>query len=77
MTRRAGPAIVLAAAVSLLGACGLVPGPGAEVEVEGRTFLSTGVTEDGRPRDLVEGSRVRLTFDDGQLSAQAASKMDL
>lgn len=71
MSRPAGYAVALVAAVSILGACGLGPGPGAAVEVVGRTFLSTDVTEDGRPRDLVEGSRVRLTFDDGQLSAQA------
>ncbi|WP_134774092.1 META domain-containing protein [Ornithinimicrobium flavum] len=72
MSRRPGYAVALVAALTLLlSGCGLGPGPGAEVEVVGRTFLSTGVTEDGRPRDLVAGSRVRLTFDDGQLSAQA------
>lgn len=37
----------------------------------GRTFLSTSVTEDGRPRDLVAGTRIRLTFRDEQLQAQA------
>ncbi len=36
-------------------------------DLDGRTFLSTSVT----PRDLVPGSQIRLTFDDGSLSAQA------
>jgi heat shock protein HslJ len=44
------------------------PGP----EPWGRTFLSTSVTENGRPRPLVEGTRIRLTFsDDHHLGAQA------
>lgn len=54
----------------LLAACGSVGGPGA-ADLDRRTFLSTAVTEDGRARDLVPGSRVSITFDDGRLSASA------
>jgi heat shock protein HslJ len=39
----------------------------------GRTFLSTSVTEDGRPKALVEGTRISLAFiaDGHRLGAQA------
>jgi heat shock protein HslJ len=37
----------------------------------GRQFLSTGLTKDGAPFDLVAGTRIRLTFDTGRLSANA------
>ena len=30
----------------------------------GRTFLSTGVTEDGNPRPLVDGTQIRLNFNE-------------
>lgn len=36
-------------------------------DLDGRTFLSTSVA----PRDLVAGSRIRFTFEDGSLSAGA------
>ncbi|HET9771205.1 MAG TPA: META domain-containing protein, partial [Acidimicrobiia bacterium] len=36
--------------------------PGA-AEPWGRTFLSTSVTENGRPKPLVEGTRISLRFD--------------
>jgi heat shock protein HslJ len=39
---------------------GTSPGAG---EPWGRTFLSTSVTEDGRPKPLVEGTRISLRFD--------------
>lgn len=72
MRARRGYAVPLVLAPALvLGACGLVPGPGAVDELPGRTFLSTGVTEDGRERALVEGTRVRLSFEEDQLTAQA------
>jgi heat shock protein HslJ len=45
---------------------------GRNAEPWGRAFLSTSVTENGRPRPLVDGTRIRLTFsDDHQLGAQA------
>lgn len=46
--------------------------PGAGAELVGRAFLSESVTEDGRPRELVPGTRIDLTFhDDGRLTVQA------
>ncbi len=44
-------------------------GPGAEID--GRTFLSTAVVENGTARPLVEGSRIRIRFDNGRLNADA------
>lgn len=41
------------------------------VGLTGRTFLSTGVTVDGAPHALVAGTRIRLIFDTGTLSANA------
>lgn len=71
-------ALVLAA-----GACGRerIPQAGAADSTStstggepwGKAFLSTSVTENGRPRQLVDGTRITLTFvDDGhRLGAQA------
>lgn len=42
-------------------------GGGDVNDLDGRTFLSTSVT----PNDLVPGSQIRLSFDDGSLTAQA------
>lgn len=47
------------------------PSPIAPVGLTGRTFLSTGVTVDGAPYALAAGTRVRLIFDNGTLSANA------
>ncbi len=64
--------VPLAATLLLLTSCGAVERPGDDApDLEGHTFLSTGVTEDGSDRPLVDGSRLRLTFEDGRLSAQA------
>lgn len=63
--------------VGLLAACGdgevaesvgNPGGPGAEPAGE---YLSTAVVEDGKPRELVAGTRVLLAFRDGQISASA------
>lgn len=40
-------------------------------ELDGRTFLSTGVTVDGEEHPLVEGTQVTVTFDAGTLGASA------
>lgn len=63
--------LVLAA----MGGCGRSDGQGgaptgAELP-EGREFLSTEVLEGGKPKELADGSRIRLAFDDGELRAQA------
>jgi heat shock protein HslJ len=68
--------IVLAGVLLALAACGQGRqsggGAGGSAWPAGRTFLSTAVTEDGKPRPLVAGSRIELTFhDDGRLSARA------
>ena len=60
------PAILLSAI--LLAACSSV----AAAPLEGRTFLSTGVTDKGAARPLVPGTEIRLTFNrDGQLGMNA------
>ncbi len=47
-------------------------GAGAAVDpLDGRDFLSTSVTTDGEPFALVDGTRVRLSFADGRLTASA------
>jgi heat shock protein HslJ len=47
------------------------PTQAVKVGLPGRTFLSTGVTVDGAPYALVAGTRIRLIFDNGTLSANA------
>jgi heat shock protein HslJ len=75
----------LASLTLLLVACSQVPGaspspspspapsptpsPTPPVGLLGRIFLSTNVTVDGAPFALAEGTRIRLVFDNGTLSA--------
>lgn len=52
----------------VLAGCAAAPsGP----TVDEREFLSTSVTEDGQDRPLVDGTQIRLTFNDGQIGASA------
>jgi heat shock protein HslJ len=51
----------------LLAACSVGAGPA----LDGRTFLSTSVTDGGVPLDLVPDTRIRLSFTDGQIGASA------
>jgi heat shock protein HslJ len=44
---------------------------GGADELDGRTFVATGVTEDGAPRPLAAGTELRLSFADGQLGVEA------
>ena len=62
-----------AAAIALLAGCtNLGIGAPPTGGLDGRTFLSTRVTQNGADRPLVAGSRIRLTFhDDGNLGANA------
>jgi heat shock protein HslJ len=39
--------------------------------IDGRTYLSSDITQDGEPRPLVDGTQVRLAFADGQITANA------
>jgi heat shock protein HslJ len=45
-----------------LVACGSRAASGGLTDHRGRTFLSTGVTENGQPKQLVAGTRIRLSF---------------
>lgn len=48
------------------------PGGSPSADLVGRTFLSTSVTEGGRPRELAPGTKVSLWFaNDGRLVANA------
>lgn len=63
--------LLLVTALLVVG-CGTPAEPaGGSDPLAGRTFLSTAVTEDGAPRDLVPDSRIRLTFADGEVTATA------
>lgn len=79
MRMRAGAAALSATVLlALLGACG-DDGDDGVIVAEGTPppadptgdWRSTSVTEDGKPRKLVAGTRVGLQFGDGQLRAQA------
>lgn len=60
-----------------IAGCSLLAGAtGSTLTIAGRTFLSTGVTQGGEPRPLVDGTRIRLTFGaDGSYGAQAGCNM--
>jgi heat shock protein HslJ len=59
-----GPILV----ILLVAGCGLGRQPST---LDGRDFLSTSVTEDGEERPLVDETRIRLAFSDGQIGASA------
>jgi heat shock protein HslJ len=61
------PSIGILVASALIAACSGGPSPSPAPSVAGRTFLSTKV----EGRTFVEGTRVRLVFQDGGLSASA------
>ncbi|HLE89457.1 MAG TPA: META domain-containing protein [Candidatus Limnocylindria bacterium] len=50
----------------LVAGCSAAP-PG----LDGRAFLSTAVTTNGQAQDLVPGTRIRISFNDGQISISA------
>lgn len=60
-----------ALSVMLAAGCNLLPGSGSP-DVSGREFLSTSVTVGGLAQPLVDGTRIRIAFDeDGMLAAHA------
>ena len=60
------------ATVGTLSACAQPPRRCAPAWPQGRTFLSTSVTENGAPRALVDGTRIELTFaEDDRVTANA------
>jgi heat shock protein HslJ len=63
---------LLALALAVAGCGGRGTPAGGDTPLRGRTFLSTAITEGGRPYQLAETSRVRLLFTgDGRLIADA------
>jgi heat shock protein HslJ len=59
-------------AQTTLAACGQDSGTGSGASTVGNTYLSTSVTEDGKPKQLAPKTRVQLQFtNDGRLVAQA------
>ena len=63
-------AVAGAGLLLMLAGCGHESSAGGSLK--GKTYLSTAVTEDGKPKQLVGKSQVRLTFtDDGRLIADA------
>jgi len=65
-------AIALATAVLMSGCTAAGPANGARrPELAGRAFLSTGVIENGAPLSLVDGTRIRIWFHEGTMSADA------
>jgi heat shock protein HslJ len=62
--------VVLAGAAFALSACGSESGAGGSLD--GKTYLSVSVTEDGKPKQLAPNTRIQLQFlDDGRLTASA------
>lgn len=57
--------------LATIGGCGENLGAAAPGLPNGRTFLSTSVSEGGKPRPLVRGSRIQLIFAGGELRANA------
>lgn len=51
------------------------PTPAPPAGLDGRTFLSTAVTRDGEPVTLVADTRIRLSFTNGSISANAGCNM--
>lgn len=56
--------------VLLLVACSAAP-DGAGNPLDGHEFLSASVTQDGADRPLVDGTRIRISFEDGEIGASA------
>ena len=65
--------VTLLVPLVLLAACTAAPGPTPSLAqaLDGRAFLSVSVTEGGKPRDLVPGTRIRISFSAGNLGARA------
>jgi heat shock protein HslJ len=69
---RAFPTAVLLLAVLIAGCAGAGAGPTASPpQLDGRAYISTGVTVNGAPYPLVAQTRIRLQFAGGRLSANA------
>lgn len=69
--RSAAARLTLLALGLVLAACNAGPGAQPPETFEGRAFLSMSVTEKGVSRPLIDGTRIRLGFGDGRLTASA------
>lgn len=65
--------LVVGVCLLAAAACGSRAGSGGVTDLRGKTFLSTGVSENGLPKQLVAGTQIRLSFnEDGtQIGAHA------
>ncbi|WBQ06447.1 META domain-containing protein [Kribbella sp. CA-293567] len=73
--------VAAAAGLMLLSACGSESGPGGSGSgpgggpgsgsLDGKTFLSVSVTEDGKPKELAPNTRLQLQFRGGDVLAAA------
>ncbi|QNE18960.1 META domain-containing protein [Kribbella qitaiheensis] len=64
-------AVVVAGLAVALSGCGSESGAGGSV-LEGKSYLSTAVTESGKPKQLAPNTRIQLQFmADGRLNANA------
>jgi heat shock protein HslJ len=61
----------VAAGLALLFLVSVASCQAASLTLDGREFLSTGVTDGGAPLALVPGTRIRLTFTDSTVGASA------
>lgn len=68
-------ALPVAALLLVVASCGdeggTTPVTPVDTGPDGTTYVVTAVTEAGKPRPLVEGTEIRLRFDDGRLSITA------
>ncbi|MDX6281448.1 MAG: hypothetical protein QOH03_2519 [Kribbellaceae bacterium] len=53
----------------MLAACGSEPSPGGG-SLDGRSFLSVSVNEDGKPKELAPNTRIGLRFEGGDVHAE-------
>jgi len=60
-----------AAAVLLMAGCAMGGSPSPSASLDGRDFLSVAVSDGGQPRPLVSGTRIRIAFSSGSISASA------
>lgn len=65
----AGMTLLMSGCGSESGA-GAGPGAGAGGSLDGRSFLSVSVTEDGKPKELAPKTRIGLRFADGSVQAE-------
>ncbi|GAB2854768.1 META domain-containing protein [Lentzea nigeriaca] len=77
MTKRILLAALVVSLLVVASGCGGRSAGGAPgKDLRGKVFVSTSVTEQGKPRALVEGTSIELSFtDDGRLIARAGCNM--